>query len=147
MCLVSEALSINLVDVFRSRWPDREPSVCRYHLDPANRRVITWRSSHLCDDLIAGQLRRSHSRGIELSELKFRLGSDRRVYSRVAGGSELGAKHAQMLARVLSCDRGDLRRKQSKDQSVLIGCPGTAVAAQKACPCALLATKAEARIK
>src|SRR4029077_19870466 len=108
--------------------------VCRYHLDSANRSVITGRSNHLCDDLIASQLRRSHGRGIELGESKFLLGCDWRVDSRVVRGSELSAKHAHVLAGILSCDRCDLCGKHPKDQSVLVGGPGTAVAAQEGCP-------------
>src|SRR6185369_387436 len=57
MLAADETFRIDLVDVFGSRRPRREPSALRGNLEAADRRVVAWRTRKPCFDGLAGKRR------------------------------------------------------------------------------------------
>src|SRR5665213_2021163 len=71
MIFATEALSIDLVHIFRARWPRREPSALCDDLDSADRLIVARRAVQFRFDRLAGKLFRVKLFGIELCEKFF----------------------------------------------------------------------------
>lgn len=65
MLVAPETLGVNLINVFRARWPRGEPSAPCYDFDATNRLVIAWRARQPSLNRLAGKLIDIETIGIE----------------------------------------------------------------------------------
>src|SRR5665213_681549 len=68
MIFAPETLGVNLINVFRARWPRGEPSAPCDDFDTTNRLVIAWRTRQPPLNRLAGKLIDIETIGIEKGE-------------------------------------------------------------------------------
>src|SRR6266436_3645069 len=91
MAGVAKALRVDLVNIFGSRRPRREPAAARDDLDAAYRCIIAGSSGKDLIDRVAGEFRDSHLLPVELAELRLLLCVCRSVHP-------IGEYRAQFLS-------------------------------------------------
>src|ERR1700719_3812904 len=138
MSLAMEALRVNLVDVFRTRWPGCKPAAGRHHFYPTDWRVIPGSACKFVDDRLTGEVRFRDGVRREPLQAGFLLRSGRSINARVIRLPELRRQLAIVLARISTCMRSDLGCEQVHDRSVLICRPDGTVETQEAGPGTLL---------
>src|SRR5579864_6793293 len=145
--VVLEAFRINLVDVFRSRRSRGKPAIAGYHLQPANRRIVSRSSRQFGGDRLSGKSGSGYRLRRQFPQLGLLLGCCRSVDARVIGCAEFRCQFLIMLARIFLRTRGDFRRQQIHDETVFVGGPRGAVEAQEARPGAFFTAETTRSIK
>ena len=138
-----EALRINLVDILSPRRTRREPSVLGQDLKPANGRPVAGRAGEDRLDFPSGQIFRPDLLRREFPQNLFLLRRSRCLHAVVSGLAELVREFAVDLPGIAVHPRGDLRRKQSGDDSVFVRRPHAAIQTDERGTRALFAAEAQ----
>src|SRR5258708_3338261 len=127
----AEALGVDLIDVLCARRTRREPAAFGRYLDPADGRVVTRRLGNYGLDRLAGEFL-----GVDL--VGAQVFQDGLLLRRRAGVDPLIERWAEVprqtgidLARIATSLGGDLGCEKAQDDTVLVGGPHRAVAAQE----------------
>ena len=147
MLLAFEALGIELCDVLGARRARGEPAVLACDLEAANGRIVAWCARQLLQNRISGEFGFCDRVWRQDFQRRFLFWSGGCVDAGVIRDAELLFQFAIVLARILSGAGGDFGREEAHDETILIGGPDFAVAAQKAGAGAFLAAEAAGSIE
>ena len=147
MRLAGVTLRVDLVDVLGAGRPGGKPAVGGHDFQAADRGVVAGaRVSLAMMGSPASSLAVTAS-GESFCSRAFCVGRGRGIDARVVRRAEFRGELLIMVARILAGARGDLRRQQGQDRSVLVGRPDGAVLPQEAGPGALFAAEAERAVE
>ncbi len=139
----AETLRVDLVHVLGAGRARREPGVLGDDLDPADRRSVPGSMGQRGDHRLAREHGRVQvSRGQGCQDLLLR-GGGRRIHPAVCGCAVPVGECRVVLTGVLPGHSRDLGGEQAGDQTVLVGGPDPAVAAQERRARALLPAESE----
>ena len=126
-----EALRINLVDILSPGRTRREPAAFGDYLQPANGRAVARSTGEGGLDFLPGQIRGPNLLRRESLQNHFLLWGSRCLDAVVNRLAKLAREFAVDLAGIAVHPRRDLRRQQSRDDSVFVRRPDTAIQAHE----------------
>jgi len=111
MCLILEALCVNLINIFRARWTCGKPAAAGNDFQSTNLGVVAGCASQLGSDRLAGQARLLYRFGRKLLQACLLLRCGRRIDARVVRRPEFFGQFDEVLARILASAGCNFRRR------------------------------------
>ncbi len=141
MRLVDKALSVNLVNIFRTRWAEGKPAVFSNDFQAADGGIVAWSIGQDSLDRFASQGILFDRIWSKILENVLLLHCCRGINAGIDGRTKAIGEFLVMDSWITSCLSGDLGSQKVKDDPVLVSTPDRAVLTEKTGPGTLFSAK------